>query len=237
MKKTNHIIKTILHPIMLLGVKLIDCSKVTIIGKNPIDNLTESAIFVVNHTNGHDFPVAAQVIKKHFYILADFTMKKDFIVNTLNRLNGCVYVDRKNPTSKKQSKEKLIKHLKCGNNVLLFPEGTWNLHPSRLLLPLNWGAVDLSLKTGKPIIPIVLLYRDKSVYVKIGTPFKSTQDKTVEIMSLEEQMSTLLWDLMMQFESQKRADLPTDYKEKYIKEQLDTYKKFNLEYETSVIRK
>lgn len=50
-------------------------------------------------------------------------------------------------------------------------------------------------------------------------------------------MSTLLWDLMMQFEPQSRKDLPDNYKEKYIKAQLDTYKKFNLEYETSVIRK
>ena len=221
---------------MLLGVKLIDSCKVTIVGENTIDNLTESAIFVVNHTNGHDFQVAAQVIKKHFYILADFTMKKDFIVNTLNRLNGCVYVDRKNSESKKKSKQKLIEHIEKGRNILIFPEGTWNLHPSKLLLPLNWGAVDLSQKTGKPIIPIILLYSDENVYVKIGTPFKPTQDKTVEILNLEEQMSTLLWDLMMQFEPQKRADLPTGYKEKYIKEQLDTYKNFDLEYETSVIR-
>lgn len=159
-------IKRLLHPIMLSGVKVFDNCKVIVVGENTIDNLNEPAIFVVNHTNGHDFPVAAQVIKKHFYILADFTMKKDLVVNALNRLNGCVYVDRKNPDSKKESKQKLTEHLKNRRNVLLFPEGTWNLHSSKLLLPLNWGAVDLSQKTDKPIIPIVLIYRDKRCLCK-----------------------------------------------------------------------
>ena len=236
MLKINHLFKTILHPVLLQGVKMFDKVQIHIVNNGSILDSSTPLIFVVNHSNGHDFPVSARVIKKHFYILADYTMKKDIVVNILNRLNGCVYVDRKNPESKKQSKITLVKHLKQGHNILLFPEGTWNLHPSKILLPLNWGCIDLSKETNAPIVPITILYRENSAYVNIGEIFLPTQDKKTEIEALEERMSTLLWESMCQFKPIERCSLQENYSEIFIKEQLDTYKNLDLEYETSVIR-
>lgn len=232
----NHVIKRLLHPVLLMGTKLFDKCRLHIIGTNYIEQLTEPVIFVVNHSNGHDFPIAAQVINKHFYILADFTMKKDPIVNILNRLNGCVYVDRKDSRSRQQSKIELIGHLQQGHNILLFPEGTWNLHPSRLLLPLNWGVIDLAKETDAPIVPIALLYEDKCAYAKVGECFVPTQDKATEIIALEEKMATLVWDLISYIKPVCRSNLPEGYAETYVKLQLDTYRKLDLQYETSVIR-
>ncbi|MBP3939231.1 MAG: 1-acyl-sn-glycerol-3-phosphate acyltransferase [Clostridia bacterium] len=236
MNSINNIFKKFIHPILLHGTKLFDNCRLRVANENSIAQISEPIIFVVNHSNGHDFPMAAQAIKTHFYILADFTMKKDPIVNSLNRLNGCVYVDRKNTESKKQSKEVLIKHLNKGHNILLFPEGTWNLHPSKLLLPLNWGCIDLSKETNAPIVPITILYRGNQAYVNIGEPFFPIKDKQTEIIVLEELMSTLLWKSMCLFEPMKREMLPNDYEEQFIKEQLQTYKKLDLQYEKSVIR-
>lgn len=232
----KHVVRSLLHPVLMSGVRLFDNCKIKSIKKNTIDKLETPAIFVVNHSNGHDFPVVAQVIKKHFYILADYTMKKDRVVDILNRMNGCVYVDRKNQESKRCSKVALIKHLKQGHTILLFPEGTWNLHPSRLLLPLNWGCIDLSKETDTPIIPITILYRENNAYVNVGEPFLPAQDKQTEIVVLEEIMSTLLWETMCLFKPLDRATLPNNYEKQFIKEQHDTYKKLDLQYETSVIR-
>lgn len=231
-----HFFKKLIHPILLQGTKIFYKCKIHIINRNAVKDIPEPVIFVVNHSNGHDFPVVAQCIKKHFYILADFTMKKDIIVNLLNRLNGCIYVDRKNPSSKKQSKSKMIDHLKSGHNILLFPEGTWNLNPSRMLLPLNWGVIDISKQISVPIIPITILYRNNQAYVNIGVPFLPTENKQIEIIKLEEKMATLLYESMCLFKPIKRSDLPENYAESFVKEQLATYKKLDLQYETSVIR-
>lgn len=233
----NDFLKKFIHPVLVQGTKLFDHCRLQLVGTNTIKQVSEPIIFVVNHSNGHDFPMAAQAIKKHFYILADFTMKKDLVVNALNRMNGCVYVDRKDSDSKKYSKVALVEHLKRGDNILLFPEGTWNLHASRILLPLNWGCIDLSKETNAPIVPITILYKDNQAYVNIGETFLPTEDKQTEIINLEERMSTLLWELMCLFEPMKRATFPNNYEEQFIKEQLATYKKLDLQYETSVIRK
>ena len=64
---------------MYLGVKLFKPIKFEIMDGEIINN----CIYVVNHTNGNDFPTAAQVIKHHFYILADYTMQKDILLLVL----------------------------------------------------------------------------------------------------------------------------------------------------------
>ena len=233
----NDFFKKIIHPVLVQGTKLFDHCRLQLVGTNPIKQVSEPIIFVVNHSNGHDFPMVAQAIQKHFYILADFTMKKDIVVNVLNRLNGCVYVDRKNSKSKKNSKDALVDHLKKGHNILLFPEGTWNLHPSKLLLPLNWGCIDLSKETNAPIVPIALLYKENEAFVNIGEPFIPKEDKQIEIINLEERITTLLWETMISFAPLNRSDIPNNFSDSFIEEQLSTYKKLDLQYETSVIRK
>lgn len=60
--------------------------------------------------------------------------------------------------------------LNKGENILMYPEGTWNLTPSKLMLPLYWGVVDLAKVTEAPIIPIVAEYHQKCCYVKFGQP-------------------------------------------------------------------
>mgnify|MGYP006394162459 CR=1 FL=1 len=130
----------------------------------------------------------------------------------------------------------MIEHLKCKHNILLFPEGTWNLHPSRSLLPLNWGVIDISKETNVPIVPITIVYRGNQAFANIGKRFLPTVDKRIEIIKLEEKMATLLWESMCLFKPIKRSDLPENYAESFVKEQLATYKKLDLQYETSVIR-
>lgn len=98
-------IKEYLHPILLFGVRLFSTCKVRIVGNNSIPVGT-NAIFAVNHSNSFDFPVCAKIVKRHFIILADSTLQEDPAVNLLNRLNGCIYVDRKDKESRAASKKK-----------------------------------------------------------------------------------------------------------------------------------
>ena len=57
---------TILHPLMYLVVRLFKPIKIEIMDGKILNN----CIYVVNHSNGDDFPTVAQVMKHHFYILS-----------------------------------------------------------------------------------------------------------------------------------------------------------------------
>ena len=235
MKLLKIFLTTLLHPLMYLGVKLFKPINTEIIG----GKITKNCIYVVNHTNGNDFPTAAQVIKHHFYILADFTMQYDKGVDILNRLNGTVYVDRKSRESRASAKEKLLYVLQNNKNILLFPEGTWNLSPNKLMLPLNWGAIDISIKSQKPIQPIVIHYNENKAYVMIGAPIHPdiNNGKGENIGILRDTMSTMMWELLELDPVCKRDNISDDYYDKWLEMQLNTYKKLDLEYETSVIIK
>jgi len=238
-KKIRHIktkIKELLHPVLLLGVRLFSKCKVRIVGDYNIP-ANINVIFAVNHSNAFDFPVSARVVGHHFIILADSTLRKDMAVNLLNRLNGCIYVDRKNRDSRSSSKKKILDYLSDGKNILMFPEGTWNLHPCRLILPLNWGIIDISKTSSCPIIPIVMEYYDNTAYVKIGNAYMPSGDKQKEIQNLTDIMATMKWELISMLPSVSRANLHDDYYEKYVQTCLDGYRRFDLEYESSIIRK
>lgn len=58
-----HFFKKLIHPILLQGTKFFDKCKIHIINRNAVKDIPEPVIFVVNHSNGHDFPVVAQCIK------------------------------------------------------------------------------------------------------------------------------------------------------------------------------
>ena len=66
------------------------------------------------------------------------------------------------------------------NNLLIFPEGTWNLLPSSPMLPIYWGGIALAMETGKPLIPVVMEYRGDDVYIAFDKPiyYQKSQDKS-----------------------------------------------------------
>lgn len=84
-----------------------------------------------------------------------------------------------------------------GQNICVFPEGTWNLTPSKPMLPLYWGIIDIARTTGRPIIPVVLEYRAFDCYVKWGAPIyvSSKDNKQSKIDELSDEMAALRWEI------------------------------------------
>lgn len=70
------------------------------------------------------------------------------------------------------SKDALNACLRKGQSILWFPEGTWNLTPSQLMMPMKWGIIDVAKETGAQIIPTVLEYsrEQKKCFVRFGKP-------------------------------------------------------------------
>lgn len=195
-------------------------------------------IYVVNHTNSHDIPVASEVIKKHHNVLLGKQPLK-IIDRIAFCLNGVIWVDRKNRLSKHNAKSEIIKCLNNKTNILMFPEGTWNRSDNKIMLPLYWGCVDIAKSCNVPICPIILDYTPKVCYAKVGKPIviNETESKQTAINHIRDEMATLRWELWEKQPILKRDELSNDYYKKILQHDADEYPKINLEYESSVVRK
>lgn len=228
-------IRKVIHPILLKSVR--ERIYLPIQMLNSMPEIEGNKIFAINHSCVLDGPVSCDVIKDHFYFLVG-KQSLELIDRIFFALNGVVYVDRKSKNNKKKSSQKMLKILQGGKSLLICPEGTWNLTPSKPMLPLNWGIIDLAKQTGVPIIPLILEYHADCCYAKYGEPIyiKKEMDKQVGIGQLEEAMATLKWDIWERFPVQKRTDEMKAEFEEMVQKRVVEYRKFNFEYEMSVVR-
>ena len=162
-----NVIRKALHPLLLKAVKGRIYFPVKILNSMP--KVEGNKIIAINHSCVLDAPVSSDVIKEHFYFLVG-KQSLELIDRIFFFLNGVVYVDRKSKKNKKKSLQKMLKILRGGKSLLMCPEGTWNLTPSKPMLPLNWGIIDLAKQTGVPIIPLILEYHPDCCYAKYGEP-------------------------------------------------------------------
>lgn len=200
----------------------------------PDDN--KNCIFSANHSNANDFLTLGQLIKKHFFIMADFTMINDPIVDKINRLNGCIYLDRMSRISGKNALQQAIDGVYQGYNMAIFPESTWNLFEDKLMLPRKWGDIIVAQQTKRPIVPVAMVYNYKNCFVKFGDPFYVNQNDNIKHASdeLAKIMEQLRKDII---NSEKYRILYRDIPyEKWLVNTIKSYKNFDVEYEMSVIR-
>ena len=131
----------------------------------------------------------------------------------------------------------MIMVLRKGANLIIFPEGTWNLTPSKPMLPLYWGVIDIARYSGKPIIPVILEYTDKKCYVAFGSPMYISQgdDKGEKIKELSDIMAALKWQIWEKYRD-TGCNTAAEW-DNEAKKRVTNYPKLDYEYECSVIRK
>lgn len=132
----------------------------------------ESYIFVGNHTCPEDIETMLNIIDRNTYlILGSIESLKYNPEMYLCWLNGMIVFDILDKKSRKDLILKMKRVLKT-NSILIFPEGSHNYHPNKLINNLFDGPINLALKTGKKIVPAILLKDDKHniSYVDVGNP-------------------------------------------------------------------
>ena len=234
MKRIKIIIHKLLYPVLLLMFRTFKAHN--IIFYNEMPQLDENAIFAVNHSCKYDIPYTCEVVKRSSYVLIG-KQPLEFIDRIAFWLNGTVWVDRKNRNDKKKATAKMIELLKKGANLVMFPEGTWNLTPSNPMLPLYWGVIDIARKSGRPIVPMILEYTDENCYVAFGQPMfiSEKDDKGEKIRDLDDRFATLKWLVW-----EKYSDTGYNSAEEWETEarrRVADYPKLDYRYEKSVIRK
>ena len=133
-------------------------------------------------------------------------------------------------------------------SILIFPEGSHNYDLNKLIKPLYDGPVNLALKTGKKIVPVVLVkdYENNMAYLDVGNPIdvrnldlnmqdyypgKEENEKyRIKSMSsyVRDQMATAVWHMMERhLEPIRRndyVDLGQHFADFYV---TDTFQKIN----------
>lgn len=195
-------------------------------------------IFVPNHSAFTDTPIALRVTKQRSYI---FSGKQNlaFIDWVFFMLNGVIWVDRKSKEDMAASKDALLEYLSKGQSILWFPEGTWNLSPNLLMLPMKWGIIEIARQADAQIVPMALDYdrEQNRCRVKFGAPMEGSyfEDKSEAICALRDAIATLRWDLMCSQSVQCRGEIsPQQLKEEMYKV-IDEYPPLSWEYESSCI--
>lgn len=225
--------RDMLHPILLklvsLNRKYIDKQTLTILNdarqNNKKKKLTErvksfvkgekkkTVIYAITHIDKYDFQLVSEAIKDHQYPFAGDpeTMYRSFDGAVLG-LNGVVYCDTESKTDRKVAKNTSIDLLKKGKNLLIYPEGVWNVTSNLLMLPLFGGIIEMAKETGCDIIPVAIERYDKNYVVNIGTEF-NVNDKLAAGLNEEEiktdlrdEMATLKWNIMESLPKSESAE-------------------------------
>ncbi|MGM9589226.1 MAG: lysophospholipid acyltransferase family protein [Faecousia sp.] len=186
-------------------------------------------VFAINHRQADDIVIGANAVGQSGYVVFGNPYLAFETVNGLGLwAYGMILLNRDTPASRKASYEKMKFVIEHGGNIIIYPEGYWNLddngeadechgadgHNSEnwLIQDINVGILRLAKETGCEIVPTVLHYDEfqkKRCYASRGVPFRVTASDDVfvkkdELVAIMRDMS---FALMEKYSSYERATL------------------------------
>lgn len=235
--------KKLLHYLLVLIVKVdryLRRQKITIVNKSSLyalKDLSGPIIFAPTHCGKFDIQVMTEVLWKYRWSLlsGDPNNLPGTVEGYWLKCNGVVYVDRDDKKSRKNAKQKVIDLLRNGENIMLYPEGTWNFSPNRPVLPLYRGVADIAFSANATIIPFGLEIddMDNTYFVMVGEPIVASKNHLETLENLRDQMATLKWLLYEQHPNGRavydKVSLTVEW-DKYVEKRLSecSYMDFDL---------
>ena len=212
-----------LFPFFLRLVKIkriISGGKINIINNNYYNKNEKPVIFAITHVGKYDIERAYEALNEHSILLFgtpedvhgtfDGFMLEKLLVN---------YLDTNDKEDRKVVKRQMIKDLKNGANIMWFPEGTWNISPNLLVLPMRYGIIEVALEANVPIVPVALEYDldNKIYYINIGKNFYANKysNKIDAITVLRDTLATLKWEIFENLSLINRKDIDSNYWDNY----------------------
>ncbi len=217
-----------LRPVFDVIIPLKTPDKLQILSRGKLPAEGRPIIFAATHGFKEDVDNSLLTIGRHAYILVgsleQFFKTTDGI---LAWANGVILVDRADKESRRASKDKMVHLLKMGGNVLMFPEGTWNLSPNQLVAGIFPGVYDTAKEAGALVAPVATHRHGEMVYSILGNAFDITKyERSRGLKILRDKMATLKWRIMEgKTPVIKRSTLPTgDEADLYWQQQISDLK-------------
>ena len=208
----------------------------------------ESYIFVGSHVCPEDIETMLNIIDRNAYLILGSVENLNYNPEVyLSWLNGMIVFNVLDQNERSALPAKMERVLQT-QSILIFPEGSHNYDLTKLIKPLYDGPVNLALKTGKKIVPVVLVkdYENQVAYLDVGNPInvrslnlniqdyypgKEENEKyRIKSMSsyVRDQMATAVWHMMEQhLETIRRidyGDIGQHFIDFYV---TDTFRKIN----------
>jgi len=122
-------------------------------GLENVDPL-KTYLFVVNHMSPADIPVIYATIPLRAGFVANAIFLKIPIFSYWMRMSGAVFIDQGNHEEEFSAFKLMIKRLKRGRSLILFPEGY--IYHREGLAEFKRGGLNAAVLAGVPIIPLCL---------------------------------------------------------------------------------
>lgn len=126
-----------------------------------------AALFVANHLSWADIVVLHEVRLMAFVAKAE--IRRWPLVGWMAGRAGTIYHDRGSPHSLRGVSEAMIRRLRDGISVALFPEG--RVGDGRRVLAFHGRLFQCAVATGVPVQPVALRYVEADGSVNTSTPF------------------------------------------------------------------
>lgn len=186
-------------------------------------------LFVANHSFDEDAISVIHAIDRSVYVLHGSThqMEHNPVFYAL-WLNGMIYLNRLNRTSRADAIGKMERVLKYGTSIILFAEGGYNNTENQLIQPLFASPYILSQKLEIEVVPIIT-FNDKDdenrIYIRAGEPMQLWKyDKQEALARLRDEMSTLVYEIMLKHTKIiHRNELGNDARRDYMKLKKSVY--------------
>lgn len=157
-------------------------------------------IFACTHIGGNDIQRTFEAIKDPAYLfLGDPKGVYRDASGLLLYLNGMIALETANKDDRKIAKSRSVELLENGGNLLIYPEGAWNITQNLPVMKLYDGTSSMALETGADIIPVAIEQYDTNFLVSIGKNIASSQLNGIEqkelTMLLRDKMATEKWKI------------------------------------------
>ena len=175
-------------------------------------------IFLPMHIGGSDIEVIFESVRTHTWLmLGDPREMYCNVSGAMLHINGVIWFDTAYKKDRHIAKLRSIELLKRGENIIIFPEGAYNISPNRLVMYPYTGAAEIAITTHADIIPIGLVRQGKTYYINIGenisTEIYNTEQKYELTELLRNHLATLCWEILEKLPIVYRKTLKNDYYE------------------------
>lgn len=214
------ILRRRVHPVLLEGLRIdrkMKNEKIVILSDQRRPH-KGGAIFAVTHIGGNDVERAFEVIGEHAYImLGDPGIFYKSFDGLFMQANGWVPVDTRDAVDRQIAYRQSLDLLKRGDNLLIFPEGAYNVFENLPVMHLFPGAVKLAKETGCDIIPVALEQYDNVFYARIGKNMRIPEKVDYKRANrvLRDALATLKWQIWETKGLHKRESFSKEYAENY----------------------
>ncbi len=208
-----------IYPLVKLILKLdqiLSSEKNIIIGDMHNSKAEGPHIYACTHIGGNDIQRTFQIINVPAYLmLGDPGILYKMPIYQGLKMNGVIPLETKNKKDRKIAYNRAIELLNKNGNLLIYPEGAWNVTPNQVVMKIFTGTIRMAMETGADIIPIGVEQYGNVFYFNIGKNYtidKNTSKTPEELTSeLRDKLATLKWEIMEQQPVLNRETIPDNY--------------------------